>query len=339
MVELELKHRLCFPFCQDLGNKKIYEQDLDNQINIKWSLFRVKQLYTMMGGGGMDLPNADFKVPDKEYEVFMAPSDYNSNGSLFYKNSRTIYIDLPPELNEQPHLHKHSTFQFYYLFNNLFSASCSFLGCENGKIKAVIGVYASPTGTYLFWKKTIEALRKTGKKIGGALVKGMTGGLVSLDGTEGDAMEGLLGNMRLFKSTITDNLDKTIEPSIFYTNSVQFPYNLFDYALRSFTPQWQSRIYVRKLTLDYDPGGNMAKAFARGVWFYEDKEKDFPNPNLGVKSLVDNIARTGMGGDIYTAQALVEPGEGITVNIPYTAKEKKTNQHHIAMPRIFILLE
>jgi hypothetical protein len=51
----------------------------------------------------------------------------------------------------------------------------------------------------------------------------------------------------------------------------------------------------------------MAKCFARGVYFYEDKEKDFPNPDLGVRSVVDNITRTGMGGDIYTAQALTEP--------------------------------
>jgi hypothetical protein len=44
-------------------------------------------------------------------------------------------------------------------------------------------------------KETIDAINKTTKKIGGALIKGMTGGLVSLDGSEGDAMEGLLGNM------------------------------------------------------------------------------------------------------------------------------------------------
>ena len=111
-------------------------------------------------------------------------------------------------------------------------------------------------------KDTIEAINKTMKKLGAAAVKAASLGTIDLKGDEMDAMEGLLGGMggkdnwdkmglnrerisriqeqqteRLFKSTTTDILDKTIEPSIFYTNSVQFPYNLFDYALRSFTPQ------------------------------------------------------------------------------------------------------
>src|SRR3954467_14201693 len=148
----------------------------------------------------------------------MAPSDYYQNGSLFYKNSRTVWIDLPSELNEQPHLHKHSTFQFYYLFNNLFSASCGFLGCENGKIKAVVGVYASPTGTYFFWKsatiffkwkvevrqkiivmnlvkETIDAIQKTTKKAGAALARGLSMGAIDLKGDEADALGGLLGGI------------------------------------------------------------------------------------------------------------------------------------------------
>ncbi|CAG8849117.1 18929_t:CDS:2, partial [Racocetra persica] len=37
-----------------------------------------------------------------------------------------------------------------------------------------------------------------------------------------------------------------------------------------------------KLTLDYDPGGRMAECFARGVSFYDNKDKtEFPNPKLG----------------------------------------------------------
>src|SRR3954453_15939029 len=49
---------------------------------------------------------------------------------------------------------------------------------------------------------------------------------------------------RLFKSTITDILDKTIEPSIFYSNSIQFPYNLFDFFIRAFQPYYEARIHV-----------------------------------------------------------------------------------------------
>jgi hypothetical protein len=82
--------------------------------------------------------------------TFLAPEDYYSDGNIYYKNSRTLHIDFPDELNEKPHMHKHSTFQFYYLKNELFTCSCQFLGCENGKIKAVVGIYASPSGTYFY---------------------------------------------------------------------------------------------------------------------------------------------------------------------------------------------
>ena len=51
---------------------------------------------------------------------------------------------------------------------------------------------------------------------------------------------------RLFKSTYADMIDKTIEPTIFYSNSVQFPYNLFDFFLRSFTPHWETRVHISK---------------------------------------------------------------------------------------------
>ncbi|CAI2196440.1 9101_t:CDS:2, partial [Funneliformis geosporum] len=131
-------------------------------------------------------------------------------------------------------------------------------------IRATVDISASPTGTYFIFqsgeipfkwkvevrqnivvmslmKETIDAVNKTAKKIGGALVKGMTGGLVSLDGSEGDAMEGLLGNMeqqtlRMFTSTSNMASETMAEPSVFYSNSTQFPYNLFDFFLRSFTP-------------------------------------------------------------------------------------------------------
>src|SRR6185369_6135734 len=67
----------------------------------------------------------------------------------------------------------------------------------------------------------------------------------------------------------------------------------------------------------------MARCFAQGVGFYENKDKsEFPNPKLGVKEIPDQIKYSGTGGDNYTAQTIVEPGEGITVNIPYTADQR-----------------
>ncbi|CAI2193757.1 15167_t:CDS:2, partial [Funneliformis geosporum] len=79
----------------------------------------------------------------------------------------------------------------------------------------------------------------------------MTAGMVSLDGTEGDAMDKLASNF-----------------------------------------------IGGKLILAHDPGGNMAKAFARGVYFYEDLEKDFPNPNLGLKEMPDLVKYSGTDSDL-----------------------------------------
>src|SRR5438128_1725326 len=141
VVNLKLKDRLCYSFCQDLGNKEFHalgdklnskgELDpngkiigLDKKINLKWSLFRVKQLYdtsasvptssllavssalgttpgsSIFEGGSVKLPNSDIYLPgnfkvekvkegnynffdrEKSYNVFIAPSDYSSDGRL-----------------------------------------------------------------------------------------------------------------------------------------------------------------------------------------------------------------------------------------------------------------
>ncbi|CAG8540019.1 17042_t:CDS:1, partial [Racocetra persica] len=40
------------------------------------------------------------------------------------------------------------------------------------------------------------------------------------------------------------------------------------------------------------------------------------------KEIADQIKYSGTGGENYTAQTIVEPGEGITINIPYTASQR-----------------
>src|SRR3954468_8939698 len=42
-----------------------------------------------------------------------------------------------------------------------------------------------------------------------------------------------LHTARMFTSTLSHTGDQVIEPSIFYANTVKFPYNLFDYWLRN----------------------------------------------------------------------------------------------------------
>src|SRR2546421_590385 len=94
IANLKTKDTLCFPFCSDLGNKAFIQQNLDSQMNIKWSLFRIKQKYSVFGSGGAgSLPEGygDLKIPgyfeiekindnipwkEKEYSAFVAPSNY-----------------------------------------------------------------------------------------------------------------------------------------------------------------------------------------------------------------------------------------------------------------------
>ena len=71
----------------------------------------------------------------EKYDVFVAPSDYYEDNCLFKAWRRQLTLDLPKEFNEQPHLYKHSTFQFAFLKNIIFSTNCQFLDIdENNKI-------------------------------------------------------------------------------------------------------------------------------------------------------------------------------------------------------------
>ncbi|CAG8745879.1 14668_t:CDS:2, partial [Cetraspora pellucida] len=363
VANLKDKDELHYPFCQDLGQKRFFSlekvlgEGQDKQMNLIWSLFRVKQTYGIFGGGSVRLPNSDIYLPgnyhiekvngaeynfldrEKSYNVFVAPSDYPNRGKLFYEGKRELKFALPTEFKEQPHLFPHSTFQFLFLRNILFSTNLQFLDIdENNVIRATADIYAAPSGTFFVFKKvrqnvvvmdlmkeTIEAFEKLTKKVGAGFIKIVSMGTVDLNENDFKTLGETVGEMserisriqeqqteRLFKSTYADAIDKTIEPTIFYSNSITFPYNLFDFFLRSFTPHWEVRVHG-KLTLDYDPGGKMTECFARGVTFYENKdETEFPNPKLGIAGVVSSQLKIGHGAEFYTAQTIVEPGEGIT---------------------------
>ena len=162
------KHRLCFPFCQDLGNKQFSWRNLDDQISIKWALFRLKQHATFFSKT-KSIPNSDIVIPglyevqrikenslasllkSEEYQTFIAPDDYYNDKELVYDKVKPIVIDLPNELKEQPHLYKHSTFQFYHLRNGLFTCSLQFVGVDQeNKLRGVIRITAAPSGTYFY---------------------------------------------------------------------------------------------------------------------------------------------------------------------------------------------
>ncbi|MDR1670355.1 MAG: hypothetical protein LBR43_01330 [Spiroplasmataceae bacterium] len=404
------RQTLHFPFCQDLGNKKVLDIIWPEKIN--FALFKIKQRMNL--GGGRTIPDTDIDIPgfyevqkvnlgfwssltESEYQTFIAPSDYNTS-ELFYVREKQIKIDIPAEFlqiwKDQPHLIEHATFQFYFLNENLFSANLPFLRInDNYQIEVDWKIRSSPSGTFLFFrsghiffkwkievrqgminlsivKETVKVMMETGKKLGSLVAKFLSLGTINLDGKETEAVEKMAGNIltgkdnwekmglskertgkiqeqhteRLFKSTYSDLVSNTIEPSIFYSNTINFPYNLFDYWLRNEKDPFFVRIYwsnnllnnlihnnnenpityplnitfkslaniLRKgywqgrLKLDYDPGGFMADKFAKGVTFFEDKEKDFTDPKLGIKELADRVKYSATGGDNYLAEEIKE---------------------------------
>src|SRR5688572_18212260 len=108
-------------------------------------------------------------------------------------------------------------------------------------------------------KETIEAVSSTGKKIAAGIAKTVSLGTINLSGNEADALKGLVQSLitgkdnwdkmgldkeriarnqelqtqRMFTSTLQYTGDNPVEPSVFYSNTVSFPYNLFDFWLRS----------------------------------------------------------------------------------------------------------
>jgi hypothetical protein len=78
-----------------------------------------------------------------------------------------------------------------------------------------------------------------------------------------------------------------------------------------------------RLDLDHDPNNRMTETVVGGVHFYDDKKKYFVNPNLGVSQTINQVQYSSAGySHGYTAQAITEGGEGININIPYTAEQR-----------------
>ncbi|KLL03328.1 MAG: hypothetical protein MRECE_19c010 [Mycoplasmataceae bacterium CE_OT135] len=417
---------LHFPFCGDLGNKSIKEVAWPKNGKINFALFKIKQI---MGGGGRDVYNdGRFFIPgfyevqkvkqdfwssltEKEYQTFIAPDDYFDDKDLFYSRRKQLFIPIPEEIwKVQPHLPYHSTFQFYFLRNSLFTANLDYLDIgdfeRNGgkQIKVDWTVRTTPSGTYviflsnhIFFKWKIEVRQGivnmtlvkvmvdgVSKMVGGA--KQAIGKFFGIDASgvdvaKQDLAQNLVGRdrgkdfmerersqriqeqhtARMFTSTLQYTGDNPIEPSIFYANTVKFPYNLFDYWLRNDEEPFTCRFYhsnnllnnlkhnnnenpityplnitfeklgnilkpgfyqSRELYLDHDPDSRMTGCFAQGVTFYKDKKEHFIKPDLGISQRLDTVRHPATGGSSYTGQAITSGGEGITVDIPYTADQR-----------------
>src|SRR5436309_5371440 len=81
----------------------------------------------------------------EKYDVFVAPSDYFQDKVLFKMWRSQLIIDLPNELKDQPHLYKHSTFQFCFLKNIIFPTNLAYMNIdEQNRIRATVDVSVSP---------------------------------------------------------------------------------------------------------------------------------------------------------------------------------------------------
>ncbi|KLL03218.1 MAG: hypothetical protein MRECE_23c004 [Mycoplasmataceae bacterium CE_OT135] len=412
---------LHFPFCGDLGDKKIFDVPWPEKVN--FALFKIKQ-WVSNGYQNITLDDIewtkDIEVPglyeikkvdggfwqnlnEKEYQTFIAPSDYSQNEFL-YVRQKPLSIPIPEKIYQHPHLITHSTFQFYFLNNSLFTANLPYLKIKDKQIKVDWKIKACPSGTYvsfrsehIFFKWKIEvrqgivnmhlmqvAIDGVSKAVNGA--KQAIGKFFGIDASGVDeAKEEMAKNLvgrdrgknfmereksqrnqeqhtaRMFTSTLQYTGDNPIEPSVFYANTVKFPYNLFDFWLRTEQEPFTCRIYHSdnllnnlihnnnenpitfplnitfeklgsilksgkyrgELDLDYDPNNNMRTCFAQGVTFYEDKKEHFIKPDLGIRQ-TENQAQYSSAGHSqgYTGQAITSGGEGITVDIPYTADQR-----------------
>jgi len=54
-------------------------------------------------------------MTEKEYQTFLAPNDYFEDRNLFYVREKQLFIPIPNEVFQHPHLPVHATFQFYFL--------------------------------------------------------------------------------------------------------------------------------------------------------------------------------------------------------------------------------
>jgi len=64
-----------------------------------------------------------------------------------------LIIDLPPETKEQLHLLKHSSFQFCFLKDIIFSTNLLYMDIDqDNRIRATVDIYVSPVGTYFIFK-------------------------------------------------------------------------------------------------------------------------------------------------------------------------------------------
>ncbi|CAH1765283.1 1683_t:CDS:2 [Entrophospora sp. SA101] len=217
---------------------------------------------------------------------------------------------------------------------------------EQGKviINYVLVVKATPSGiVFKFQSGEVAPPISPLFKIGGALAGGAIGGPAgaAAGSAAGSAMAGSgddkekpisvelnrgIGEAMGFtsvkggKATEEQHTSRMVEQHNNNANPTTYPLEITFEKLGTIL---RSGKYKGELDLDYDPNGRMAECFARSVTFYEDKKKHFVKPDLGLsQQLSTSVYSLGGIGDTYIAQAITTGGEGITVDIPYTADQR-----------------
>ncbi|CAJ0885547.1 6556_t:CDS:10 [Entrophospora sp. SA101] len=255
----------------------------------------------------------------KQLHFELATKDYTTDPETTV-NSQIIQT-ISKNLEKHKHLINHSTFQFCFNHEPLFPANLRYLNFkyEDNKwlVKYLLKVKATPAGilyTFLKVKQTVPSSKTLKKLLTAAMVVVTVTGAFMLAGAigaggaglaDGAALNAVKGDLSKLnqanqllagaKSLLPDengnvsysfskiHVSNTLKNNLLHNNNenpITYPLNItfpkFGMILRK--GYYQSN----NLRLAYDPGKFLANKFKEGITFFEDMEKDFPKPDLGI---------------------------------------------------------
>ncbi|CAG8752082.1 1176_t:CDS:2, partial [Racocetra fulgida] len=260
-------HRMHYDFCGDLGIKKIYQQAFTRNVEMVLSLLGNLATLNIKGA----LTNLIRELTKQRYFLTVGPDELPLSSTALWKSlisslssneedEGTYSVSGPanpslgdyveevlfiknPKLTEmfrkQPHLLDHTTFQFY-LFNKIeMSANARYLGIieKCGTCQKVVNSKTDPCrsvkceiSTEAIFEDYENPLRaETDFNLDKANTKEETH--IGEAPAEQEAQTD-----RMFKSTFRQFLDKSIEPSMFNANTIDFHYSLGEFFNRMTDP-------------------------------------------------------------------------------------------------------
>ncbi|CAJ0640528.1 12895_t:CDS:2, partial [Entrophospora sp. SA101] len=292
--------KLHYPFCEDLGDKEVYY--LDTEFQPKWQLYTINHpnfiekladtgendFYTgsTFAGVGSEASNCFYEANPysgeraKQLHFELATKDYTTDPETTV-NSQIIQT-ISKNLEKHKHLINHSTFQFCFNHEPLFPANLRYLNFkyEDNKwlVKYLLKVKATPAGilyTFLKVKQTVPSSKTLKKLLTAAMVVVTVTGAFMLAGAIGAGGAGLADGAAL--NAVKGDLSKLNQANQLLAGAKSLLPDENGNVSYSFS-YYQSN----NLRLAYDPGKFLANKFKEGITFFEDMEKDFPKPDLGI---------------------------------------------------------